>query len=59
MGGQLEDYAGYALALLELYDATYRPAYLQEAVVWAEQMQALLKTRSTAGITRRPGMPSR
>ncbi len=42
-GGQLEDYAGYALALLELYDATYRPAYLQEAVVWAEQMQALFE----------------
>lgn len=36
--GQLDDYAFYALALLELYKATYEIAYLQRALRISEQM---------------------
>jgi len=39
--GQLDDYAVYALALLELYRVTFDAAYLQEAIHRAEQMMAL------------------
>lgn len=36
--GNLDDYAVYGLALLELYEMTFEPAYLKEAVLRAEQM---------------------
>lgn len=36
--GQLEDYAVYALALLALYQTQFEVAYLEEALVRAEQM---------------------
>lgn len=41
--GQLEDYAVYALALLELYRVTFDAAYLQEAIHRAEQMAELFE----------------
>ena len=36
--GQLDDYAFYAYAMLELYKATYDTEYLQQAIRTAEQM---------------------
>ena len=39
--GQLEDYAVYSLAMLELYRATFDVSYLQEAEHRAEQMVKL------------------
>lgn len=36
--GQLDDYAFYAYAMLELYNATYETEYLQQAIRMAEQM---------------------
>lgn len=36
--GQLDDYAFYAYALLELYNATFEAEYLQQAIRIAEQM---------------------
>lgn len=36
--GQLEDYAVYTLALLELYRASFDAAYLEEAIFRADQM---------------------
>lgn len=41
--GQLDDYAVYTLALLELYRVTFDSAYLQEAIHRAEQMMALFE----------------
>jgi len=41
--GQLEDYGVYALALLELYKATFDVSYLREAIHRAEQMVALFE----------------
>ncbi len=41
--GQLDDYAVYTLALLELYRVTFDTAYLQEAIHRAEQMAALFE----------------
>lgn len=48
-GGQLEDYAVYALALLELYRATFDAGYLKEAVRRAKQMVELFEDRETGG----------
>lgn len=39
--GQLDDYAVYALALLELYRVTFKADYLERAVLRAEQMVEL------------------
>lgn len=36
--GQLEDYAFYAFGLLELYEATFRPPYLEQALRLAENI---------------------
>ncbi|NLL77915.1 MAG: thioredoxin domain-containing protein, partial [Clostridiales bacterium] len=36
--GQLDDYAFYAYALLELYQSTYEVKYLQKAIIISEQM---------------------
>ena len=41
--GQLEDYAVYSLAMLELYRATFDVSYLQEAEHRAEQMIKLFE----------------
>ena len=41
--GQLDDYAMYTLALLELYLVTFDVAYLQESIHRAEQMVALFE----------------
>lgn len=47
--GQLEDYAVYTLALLELYRASFDPAYLEEAIVRAGQMVDLFEDRDRGG----------
>lgn len=47
--GQLEDYAVYALALLELYRATFDPEYLKNAIFRAEQMQKFFEDRENGG----------
>ena len=47
--GQLDDYAVYALALLELYQATLEIQYLQQAVQYAEQMIALFEDKRQGG----------
>ena len=39
--GQLDDYAFYSLALLELYRSTFEPCYLRQAAETAEQMVRL------------------
>ncbi len=36
--GYLDDYAYYCWAMLELYQATFEPSYLQEAVVYTKTM---------------------
>lgn len=56
-GGQLEDYAVYTLALLELYRASFDPAYLEEAMERAGQMVDLFEDRDRGGyfITPRDG----
>ena len=41
--GQLNDYAAYSLALLEMYRVTFDAAYLQEAVHRARQMVTLFE----------------
>lgn len=47
--GQLDDYAVYALALLELYRATFDPDYLQEAIHRTEQMVNLFEDKENGG----------
>jgi uncharacterized protein YyaL (SSP411 family) len=38
--GHLDDYAYYLLALIELYEATFEPAYLKKSIKVYEQLQA-------------------
>lgn len=47
--GQLEDYAVYALALLELYQTTFRVRYLADAVLRARQMIAYFEDEEAGG----------
>ncbi|MGM9602133.1 MAG: thioredoxin domain-containing protein, partial [Faecousia sp.] len=47
--GQLEDYAVYALALLELYRVTFDAKYLQCAFHRAEQMVELFEDKKNGG----------
>ena len=47
--GQLEDYAVYALALLELYRATFDVNYLKAAVHRAKQMMELFEDKNKGG----------
>lgn len=47
--GCLDDYAVYGLALLELYQATFDPAYLKEAVLRGEQMTGFFEDREMGG----------
>lgn len=43
--GQLDDYAVYVLALLELYQGTLKIKYLQKAIQYAKQMQTLFEDK--------------
>ena len=47
--GQLEDYAVYALALLELYSTTFNVKYLQSAIHRAKQMVELFEDKKNSG----------
>ena len=47
--GQLEDYAVYALALLELYRTTFDVKYLQTAIHRAKQMVELFEDKDKGG----------
>lgn len=47
--GQLDDYAVYALALLELYRSTFDAAYLQKAIHRAKQMMELFEDKEHGG----------
>lgn len=47
--GQLDDYAVYALALLELYRVTFETVYLEEAVFRAKQMIDLFEDKENGG----------
>ena len=47
--GQLEDYAVYALALLELYRVTFDAKYLQAAIHRAKQMMELFEDKKNGG----------
>ena len=47
--GQLEDYAVYALALLELYRVTFDAKYLQAAIHRAKQMVELFEDKENGG----------
>ncbi|MBQ9044935.1 MAG: thioredoxin domain-containing protein [Oscillospiraceae bacterium] len=50
--GQLDDYAVYALALLELYRSTFEIDYLQQALHRAEQLQAFFPDEANGGYFR-------
>ena len=47
--GQLDDYAVYALALMELYARTFETAYLKDAIHYAKQMMELFEDREKGG----------
>ena len=47
--GQLEDYAVYALALIELYEKIFEVTYLSQAIHWAKQMLALFEDSENGG----------
>lgn len=47
--GQLDDYAVYALALLELYRITFDAKYLQSAIHRAKQMVELFEDKKNGG----------
>ncbi len=47
--GQLDDYAVYALALIELYRSTFEIDYLKEAVLRAKQMIDLFEDKENGG----------
>ena len=50
--GQLDDYAVYTLALLELYRCTFEITYLEQAVLRAGQMQTLFADDNDGGCFR-------
>ena len=47
--GYLDDYAFYAMALLELYSASFDSAYLAEAIDYAERMHSLFADERDGG----------
>lgn len=47
--GQLDDYATFSLAALELYRVTFSTEYLQEAIHRAEQMTGLFEDKTYGG----------
>ena len=48
-GGQLDDYAAYCLALIELYSRTFDINYFREAVFYAKQMLELFEDKDGGG----------
>lgn len=52
--GQLEDYAAYGLALLALYESTYEPEYLREAILRGEQILQYFSDESAGGFFSSP-----
>ena len=52
--GQLDDYAFYCWALLELYEANFSVSCLREAAALAEQMEALFWDKEQGGFFRTP-----
>lgn len=49
IAGQLDDYAVYGLALLELYRTTYEPGYLEDAVFFTRHMTELFEDKENGG----------
>ncbi|MCB6200747.1 thioredoxin domain-containing protein [Extibacter muris] len=47
--GQLDDYAVFGLALIELYRTTYEPQYLEDALHIAAQMTDLFEDKENGG----------
>ncbi len=47
--GQLDDYAVYVLALIELYRSTFEIGYLNEATLWVKQMIDLFEDAQFGG----------
>lgn len=47
--GQLDDYAVFGLALIELYRTTYEPQYLEDAMFFARQMTELFEDKKNGG----------
>lgn len=47
--GQLDDYAVFGLALIELYRTTYEPEYLEDALHFAAQMTDLFEDKENRG----------
>lgn len=47
--GNLDDYAVYALSLLKLYEVTFEPAYLKEAIFRAEQILQFFEDDENGG----------
>ena len=47
--GNLDDYAVYGLALLELYEVTFEPTYLKEAILRAEQILQFFEDDENGG----------
>lgn len=47
--GQLDDYAVFGLALIELYRTTYKPQYLEDALHIAAQMTDLFEDKENGG----------
>jgi uncharacterized protein YyaL (SSP411 family) len=49
--GYIDDYAFFVLALLDLYEATFKPVYLAEAIKLAGKMDTLFWDREDGGFT--------
>lgn len=49
VAGQLDDYAVYGLGLLELYQTTYEPQYLQAAIQHSQQMMEFFEDKEQGG----------
>ncbi len=49
VSGFLEDYAFFAHGLIDLYEATFDPRYLEEAIFFANEMHALFWDESKGG----------
>lgn len=49
VAGQLDDYAVYGLGLLELYQSTYEPKYLQTAIQHSQQVMEFFEDKERDG----------
>ena len=47
--GQLDDYAVYSLALITLYETTFKPEYLYKAILYAEMMIEFFEDKNNGG----------